>query len=207
MNKPDLNSLKVINIKKYNVSNLKGRDKKRVIAYLYIIYTLVAISFFGLVAINPTLSTISNLKKEYEDEQLVEQALSSKISAMSKLNFQYLQIKSSIDSVYQAIPKSPEIPTFERQVEIIAQRDNFNLSSFSFGALELYPDKDKTLYTVNFNIGGSALNETDLDNFINDLTNLSRIIRIDNLNITYNKSAQTSNPFTISIIGKIYFNK
>ena len=40
--------------------------------------TLIALSFFGLFAINPTLSTISRLQKELEDAKFVDQHLKGK---------------------------------------------------------------------------------------------------------------------------------
>src|SRR4051794_1976618 len=54
-----------------------------------LIFTFVALSFFGLFAINPTLSTIVELKKELSDSQFVDQQLTNKINNLESLQQRY----------------------------------------------------------------------------------------------------------------------
>ena len=46
-----------------NVIDLKN---KRAVQFTYLVLTIIALTFFGLFAINPTLSTIAKLQKEIE---------------------------------------------------------------------------------------------------------------------------------------------
>lgn len=51
--------------------NLKGEKTQK---FTTLILTFFALSFFGLLAINPTISTISELNKELEDNKFVDQS-------------------------------------------------------------------------------------------------------------------------------------
>ena len=48
-------------IDKGNAILSASQNRQRVTAYLYIIFSLFALSFFGIFAIGPTITTISNL--------------------------------------------------------------------------------------------------------------------------------------------------
>ena len=77
---------------KYNISNfftkikkekylgfLPDLKKEKTQKYSSIIFSLVSLSFFGIFAINPTLSTIAKLKKELSDTKFVEEQLRKNI--------------------------------------------------------------------------------------------------------------------------------
>ena len=57
-----------------------------------IVFSLLALSIFGLFAINPTLSTIARLKKELSDAKFVDQQLTEKIANLSSLQEVYLAV-------------------------------------------------------------------------------------------------------------------
>src|SRR3989344_829937 len=207
MKKPDLSSLKLsnIDIRKYRVSNFKQYEKQKIAAYLYIIYTLFAVSIFGFFAINPTLSTISNRQKQYEDNKIVEKALNEKITAMNSLSLQYLRIKPSLELVYTAIPTSTQIPSFERQIETLAEKDGINIILLNFETVELYPsNKDKFLYEITFDVSADSPDSKSISKFITDLTNMGRIINVNIINETFNPSFQkdNKNPFNVLVVGK-----
>jgi len=178
-----------------------GREK--LVAYLYTIFTLFSVSFFILFAINPTLSAISNLKRQYEDNLLVYQSLQKKIAALSSLNLQYQQFRSDIPLILDAIPEFPEAASFTRRVEKIAIENNVKMEEFGLGTVELFPapKKEKDFYSFSFNLKARGSGE-NINKFILDLINLDRVVTIDILNTTQEKDQKQ-----ISLGGKIYFNR
>jgi Tfp pilus assembly protein PilO len=178
-----------------------GREK--LIAYLYTIFTLFSVSFFILFAINPTLSAIFDLKRQYEDNLLIYQSLKKKIAALSSLNLQYQQLQPDIPLILDAIPESPESASFTRRVEKIAIENNVKIDEFSLGAVELFPapKKDKDSYSFSFNLKVSGSSD-NINKFILDLINLDRVVTINSLNTTQEKDQKQ-----ISLGGKIYFNR
>ena len=92
--------------------------------------TLVALSFFGLFAINPTLSTIAKLEKELSDNKFVDQKLQTKINDLSLLQQKYALIQQDLPYVYSSVPKSPEAPLVIAQIQTLAKANNLKISSF-----------------------------------------------------------------------------
>ncbi len=83
-------------------------ENTRIITTL--ILTFLAMSFFGIFAINPTLSTIVTLKKQLADSQLVHEKLGTKINNLSSLQQQYTQLSSELPVVFEAIPQTAQAP-------------------------------------------------------------------------------------------------
>lgn len=71
--------------------------------------TVVAVLFFAIFAIRPTLLTMSDLIKEIDDKQNLDQQLSKKIAALSTIQSEYLQLEDRLEVIDEALPSSPEI--------------------------------------------------------------------------------------------------
>ena len=54
---------------------LPDLKKEKTKKYSSIIFSLISLSFFGIFAINPTLSTIAKLRKELSDTKFVDEQL------------------------------------------------------------------------------------------------------------------------------------
>lgn len=177
------------------------QNKQRVVAYIYIILSLFSLSFFGLFAIGPTLSTISELNKEYADGKNVLKQLQEKNSNLRSLNAQYLQIQPNLSLITNAIPDSPNVSQLTRQVEVLATKNNLVLQKLDTGLLELYPAKNSNTSIFSFmfstTVSGS---EKDINNFIVEIINIDRIIGIERLS-----TGKQQNDFTAAITGKAFF--
>lgn len=184
------------------IESLSDDKRKKIVAYIYISLTLLTVSFFGLFAISPTLSTVANLQKQYEDDKLVLDALNKKLSSLTTLDAQYREIQSDIQNVYAAIPRSPNIPYLTRQLENIAKDSNVLIGKLDFGTIELFPNKkNESIYSFNFSISVVG-SENGINSFIETIINFDRIVGIDK--ITTGKSQGNSEA---SIIGRVYFSK
>lgn len=178
-------------------------DSKKFTAYLYITLTLFSVSFFGFFAIKPTLDTISNLNKQYEDNKLVYDALKKKLAALDMLNTQYQALETDLNLVFDAIPKTNNIPYLARQLEKLTSLRGLNLSKLDFGVIELYPALKATpgmfSYTFTISVEGS---EDKVNSFISDIISFDRIIGIER--ITTGKTE--NNIFGTTITGRAYFS-
>lgn len=177
------------------------QNKQRVVAYIYIILSFFSLSFFGLFAIGPTLSTITELDKEYTDEKAVLQQLQDKNSNLRSLNAQYLQIQPDLQLITNAIPDSPDVSQLTRQIEILATKNSLVVQKLDTGLLELYPAKNANTSIFSFMFSTTVRGgEKDINNFIAEIINIDRIIGIERLS-----TGKQQNDFTAAITGKAFF--
>lgn len=179
-------------------------NKQRATAYLYLIFSLLALSFFGLFAIGPTVTTITNLNKQYEEDKVALTQLKKKNAALKALSAQYLEIQSELNLIDNAIPQSPKIAELTRQLEHLSVKNNLAIQKLDTGLLELFPGKNAntSLFTFNFSISVSGI-ESDVNNFLSDFINMGRIVKIDKLTT----GKKQNDVFTASITGKAFFYK
>jgi Tfp pilus assembly protein PilO len=180
---------------------INNEQRKRIVSFCYIALTLFTISFFGIFAIAPTLSTISNLNKQYEDNKLVLNALNNKLTALQSLDSQYRNMQDDLTVIYDAIPKSTKIPKLARQIENIAAANNVTVTKLNFGTVEIYPvAKHDPLYSFNFNVTTQG-SQNDINSFIASIINFNRIIGIDRVTTGQNEEKT----YSVQITGRAYF--
>lgn len=171
----------------------------------YIIFTLFSLSFFGILAINPTLSTIIQLKKELADSLYVDKKLDEKITNLGILQQKYNLLENDLPLPLTAIPKNPEAAILIGKLKQLAKKANFTITQAQSFQVEL-TKHDNLLNNVSsfaFSIEGEAKNYEDITDFLFLLSNFDRIITIDtaSLNGNYGKN----NLFKVGIRGKAYF--
>ncbi len=195
-----------ITIKDTYLETLLPRFKEeRVRAFLTLATTLIAISIFSFFAINPTLTTIAQLKKQLSDDQFVDQKLVQKIANVSSLQQNYIQIQGSIPNVLSAIPVNPDIPLLSADIQAIGQASQVSVSRISTLPVLLTSDAPTNgflTYTFNIAAEGSL---TNMSHFINAVQSFNRITTIDNISLT--KVGNSSNIVDVNIAGKAYFKK
>lgn len=180
------------------------QNKQGATAYLYIIFSLLAFSFFGIFAIGPTVTTISDLNKKYNEEKTALKELKDKNEALKSLSAQYVEIQPDLELIDNAIPQSPKVAELTRQVENLSIQNNLVVKKLDTGLMELYPVKNpnKPIFSFIFTIGVEG-SEKDVNQFILDLVNMGRIIKIEKLQT----GKQISSTFAASVTGRAYFYK
>lgn len=178
------------------------QNRQRATAYLYVIFSLLAFSFFGIFAIGPTVTTISDLNKKYNEEKTALKELQAKNEALKSLSAQYVEIQPELTLIDSAIPQSPKVAELTRQLEKLSIQNNLVVKKIDTGLMELYPAKNpnKPIFSFTFTIGIEG-SEKDVNIFISDLVNMGRIIGIEKLQT----GKQVSNIFAASITGRAYF--
>lgn len=191
-------------IDKGNAMLNASQNKQRVTAYLYIIFSLFALSFFGIFAIGPTITTISNLNKQLEEDKSALKQLQDKNAALKSLSAQYLEIEPQLELIENAIPQSSKVADISRQLELLTVKHNLIVQKLDSGLMELYPAKNTNspIFSFLFSVGVSGT-EQDINAFIGDLISMGRIIGIEKLTT----GKQQNNQFSASITGRAFFYK
>lgn len=107
-------------------------------------FTLVAMIFFGIFAINPTISTIVELHRQFDDLKFVKQKLEAKTIALSTLQDKYNRMGNDLPFIMNALPQKPEIPEFVAQLNTLLSRTNLKVNALRTFGVELTPDKKLT---------------------------------------------------------------
>jgi len=169
-----------------------------------IIFTLAALSFLGIFAINPTLTTIVELKKQLADSEFVEQQLTAKIADLGTLQQKYTSLSGDIPVVYGAIPQNPTLPLLIAQVQGLAKSKNVHITAIHVSEVQLagaHENPDGLSFL--FNIDGTGAYD-DIMNYAFALSNFSRIVTIESL--TVEKDPKT-NLLDLSVRGRAYSKK
>lgn len=173
-----------------------------------IVLTLIAIIFFSLFAINPTISTIIELQKQIEDSQFVNQKLSEKIVNLGILQQKYVELSSDIPTILAAIPPTQNSADFAAQIQAMAQQQNITITQLMVTHIDLYSKKTSVLKSV----GGTTTFDFSLEvtgsyqqikSFIKALSYFERIVSLENMSI--NNPEQNSTLYTASLKGTTYF--
>ena len=185
------------------IPNFKNEKTQK---FTNIILTLIAISLFGLFAINPTLSTIAKLKKELSDDEFVEHSLQEKINNLNILQKRYTDVQNDLPYTLDSIPKSPQVPILMAQIQSIAQSSNITLSNLQNLAVELFKENsvDKKYFSFSFAVTGTGTFE-NIATFLSRLVNMQRIINIDTLSI--DKTSDKTGALRFSLQGLAYYKK
>lgn len=190
-------------IEKSNYYLNSDKNKEKSIAYIYIILSFLALSLFGIFAIQPTLSTITELNKEYEENKIVLQKLQDKNRTLDTLNIQYQQLRGDLPFISKAIPDIPKASTLTRQIETLATGNNLSVDKIDIGQMEIFPviDSETSIfeYTVSATVKG---NDENINTFLKDVANLERMIEIKRLS-----SGNELDGFGAIISGKVFYFK
>jgi len=166
--------------------------------------TFVALSFFGLLAIGPTISTIAELQKELSDSTNVDMTLTQKINNIASLSKQYEKLKSDIPVVLQALPTTPQAPLLIAQIQALADGANVSVDGLQAFQVDLTKTQNGIQNSASFSFGLSALGSyTQVSDFISKLVRFNRIISIDSISINQSGDNKTQ----LSIRGRAYFKQ
>ncbi len=180
--------------------------EERMQKFTTLVFTLIALAFFGLFAINPTLSTIANLNKQLSDNKYVDQQLQTKINNLYSLQQAYAQIQPDMTYVLSAIPNNPQVPIFAAQIQSLAQSNNIALTGFQTFPVQV-PDPStpqKNVYAFSFSLTATGTYQ-DISKFVNAIIAMQRIVSVDTYSIS--KQTQQGQLPQLNFRGTIYFKQ
>jgi len=183
---------------------LPDMQKETTRAFVMLALTFGALSFFGIFAINPTLSTIADLQKQLSDDQQVDQQLQTKINNLSSLEQQYNNLGSNLTNIYNAVPQDPQIPLLTAQVAALASKHTVTLKTYRVAEVQLATTQKLTQtqsYIFTVQVQG---NYNDMIGFATEIANLSRIITVESMEI--GRDSQT-NDLVLTLRARQYFKQ
>lgn len=179
-------------------------ENSRLITML--VYTFIALSFFGIFAIKPTLSTIVELKKQLADSTYTHQQLSQKLSNLSALQQRYNTLTPDLPVIGDAIPQSAQAPILMGQIEALARESRLTITSFRIGQVQLAGGKaannqSASSYIFTMEAQGSYEN---MMTFAETVTKINRIVTVEALSIGKNNK---NDSLVLTMRGRQYFKK
>lgn len=184
MSKINRNLFKDIKKNKY-IQLLPDFKEDKVQKITTLALTLTALSFFGLFAISPTLSTIAKLEKELSDNKYIDQQLQTKINNLSLLQQKYALIQNDLPYIYSSIPKTPEAPNIIALIQALTSENDLKILTLqTFQAeIEKTPTNPKIYSSFVFSLSTEG-SYSNISKFIESLNSSQRIIIPDILSIS-----------------------
>lgn len=200
LNKQFLTSLAT---EKYLSAIMPTLREKKVQQFTTIAFTLIAASFFGVFAINPTFATITDLQRQIADDQFVNQRLTVKINNLTTLQQQYQTIQKSLPIMYGAVPITPDLATFIAQIQKLGQSNAVAINGIQTLPVDLTTSTGAGQYnTFTYNVDAQGNYNDDLK-FLTAVTTFTRLVTVDA--VALQQSAQSVTNYRINIRGKAFF--
>ncbi len=172
--------------------------------YAMLGFTLVAMSFFGIFAINPTLSTIAELKRQLSDLHFVYEKLVTKTQNLSTLQQKYQYLSGDLPVIIDAMPMKPEVPKFVAQINALIAESNLETRTLQTYGVEITPNKkvpEKQALSYVFSLEAEGTYEEMLI-FVQKITRFNRLVTIDMLTIAKDEKRDV---LILNLRGREYF--
>lgn len=206
MNLPTKKLLKNVQSSRYIalIPNIKEEKTQK---FTTTVFTILALIFFGLFAIEPTLSTIANLQKQLADDKFTETKLEQKINNLSVLQQKYASLQNDLPNIYASLPQKSEIPLLFGQIQAIADSSNITISGLQSSQVNLTNDSIANKKYVSFTFRISALGTYEnIKTFLNRVINMQRMVTVNNLSLNKVNLAD-NNSLQLNIQAKAYFKQ
>jgi Tfp pilus assembly protein PilO len=162
-------------------------QKPEVKASLELLLTLLAISFFTVFAIRPTINTIASLWASVKEQEETRRLLDEKIKALQEAQQVLAKNQSRLAIVDQALPTRSDPENIIQQLEKLTESLQVNLKSLAIGQTTLVGKQqaDQTQekpgeFDINLSVSGSF---ESVFSFLSSLENLKRIITVESVNL------------------------
>lgn len=184
----------------------------------FFIFTLCAFSFFGLFAINPTISTILELQQKIDDNQSVIDQMDEKIRNLQTLKVEYskLQNNKDLDIILSALPNNPALFPFAAKLQTLAIMNGVLVKELSIKGLDLTDTANSkkapkpTATEMAFSVSTEGTYKNLLE-FMRAISNFDRVVTLDTLSISKQekdeKQPDQKLPLTLSISGQVYYKQ
>ncbi len=185
------------------LKNLPDFQKEKTRNITTLVLTLVTLSAFGLFAISPTLSTIAQLQKQLDDNQLVQKKLEQKIANLELLQRQYNLIEKDVPLILAAVPQTPSTSRLVGQLQTIALSSAVKITRIQVFQVELSQSKTPDNASFVFSIGVEGPSE-NVSKFLLLLSDFDRIVAIDILSINKQEEKGITQ---LQLRGRAYYEK
>lgn len=170
--------------------------------YIMLFLTFLSLSFLGIFAINPTLTTIAELKRKLEDSEFINESLTKKVSNLSSLNTQYDNLSGVWSIVSDAVPNNPQAVKLLGQIQSIANESGVSITDLQSATVEISKVSRKKPIpkqsSFEFTVSAEGQKE-NLASFVNIMANFNRLVAIEEINYTNIENE------AVTIKGRVFF--
>jgi Tfp pilus assembly protein PilO len=152
-------------------------------ASIEIILSVFAIALMVTLAIRPTLAIVVSLQKKISDQEVVEQKLTTKITALNQAQKTLSENSDKLRFYEAAVPDGHELDSLSKRLELLTQESGCEVESFQFGSVPLFGTERKEVadgVALNFSISG---NFEQLSRFMKEVENMDRVVMIKDISI------------------------
>lgn len=181
----------------------------KVQAFSMAIFSLLALAFFSMFAIKPTLNSFFQLQREIEDAKTLDKELTSKIRLLLRAQEEYYEYQEELTLLDDALPPEPEFPQLLSKIEAVTAEEHTPIVSFTtkdFSLLDTQGPQVKAsnddLTDLLFTLELAAPYQNS-EALIERLINLRRIILFDRIAITENSTSHDTD-LEIEITAKAF---
>ncbi|CAN5288213.1 hypothetical protein BH10PAT2_BH10PAT2_0460 [soil metagenome] len=174
-----------------------------------LLFSIFAVIFFAVFAIKPTILTMSNLIKEIQDKQILEQKLTEKIASLSTVQRQYLDAQDRLVVLDKALPSSPELETALLLVEKVASENNIAIVNAEAKVVPTedpvgteFSQKVRLSKPISFTVAGTY---PDIAKFVEGIRNLQREMIVESVSFGLTDSQGKKRLTAVVIISVQYF--
>lgn len=176
----------------------------KVKTYTTIILSLFAMTFFGVFAINPTITTVIELRKKLEDAEFVNTQLETKLENMSRLREEYLAISDDLPVIFAAIPEKPTATQLFAQIQGVAENSGATITALQSLQVEQAsqsktPPRDSA-FSFTVEVQGTY---EEISDFLESFVNSERSVTLETVAIT--KHEEIPNTLIMSIRARAHF--
>lgn len=183
---------------KINIQN------KKTASYFTLTFTFIILSFFGIFAIRPTLTTASSLIKSVEDLKRLNKDYENKINTLIIAQTEYEKIRNDLPLLENALPNNANFTKIVKIIERFADQENVSITQFRIDGVPIStPSSTSKLERYGFGIVVSG-EYSSLTSFLSHLLNWRRIVTIQSLDFTHEEGT-TSGMLRLSLKGLAYY--
>lgn len=156
-------------------------------SYTFAGVTIVVILVFLFGAIRPTFVTISRLRTEIAERQIIDNALQAKITALQSLNVEFSRNEESLDLLNALYPENSDFSLLMANLERISSTYGQTLENLEIAVEEtqVVPGQDIdtvapsiTRVQVRMVVMGNRSRVTDLIDHIENLPHIPDVVRV-----------------------------
>ncbi len=151
-------------------------------------FTIGAVVFFALFAIRPTVITMTELVKEIEDKEKLNDALARKVTALASVSTEYFSLQDRLYLVDEIIPETAHSEKALRMVEKVASNNSLVITTLQLKAIppaETTPLSFNQKQPVSLAISTSVEGEyANIRAFLEEIGTLRPLFTVTNIHFT-----------------------
>lgn len=182
---------------KVDLLKIVRETSEKKISYIFAGVTVAVAIALIAGAIRPTIITITRINAEISQKETTDKALTEKISALTELDTQYIELKDDFEDISLVFPTDGDFSLFMANIDAVSSRNGFVLIGLSFAEYkEDNPVATGVLepWSIRLTIEGKR---NSLVNFLKDLESLPMYPVIESVSYSDKGESEEINSFTI----------